>query len=146
MPKVYQSTKNNPYWLRKDVYMQIIYAVKGYSGQKTDYEEILRESPNPPKWEDTPYGLSRGSGVTDRTQARALRRIAFGEEFLRLDNAIKHAMSRTPEEYRAWIMRNICSHCKYPEGTDKKMYRCQKQRFIYLVAAKLNLVVGDWEE
>ena len=55
-------------------------------------------------------------------------------------NAIKSAMDEILEEYKKGIMDNILYDKPYPLDADYSTYRRRKQRFIYDVARRLNLI------
>jgi hypothetical protein len=119
----YQPKKKNPYQLPHNVYMQCLYAVRDYDRLKEEMRDILHSSPG------APDGMPRGSGISDSTVNKAIRREALQQRC----DAIEEALVAIPAEYRKGVMAlTMDETC--PMDASPETYRRWRRRFLYEVA------------
>ena len=130
MPRNYQCKKGNPYLLPHDIYMRVLYTIKGYDRRKAEYESLLYESMLPP---DGQPGCGK---LADKTADNGIKRALIFQEL----EAIDQALLMIPPEYQQGVKYNAMYGIWYPLSADVSTYRRWKQRFLYYVAERLKLV------
>lgn len=125
----YQRTKNNPYQLPHNVYMQCLYAVRDYDRMKKEMEDILYAAPG------AADGMPRGSTISNPTSGKAIKR----EHLQRRCQAIEQALMTIPSEYRKGVLSGTMYGC-YPTDAHPETYRRWRRRFIFEVAQQKQMV------
>jgi len=116
--------------LPKHVYRQVRAVVQGYEKTKTEYDAILYESLPPPD------GQPRGTGVSDDTSRRAMRRARLAEKL----EVVEQAILIVPEEYRQGVWDSAVLGIPYPLDADRSTYWRHKAKFYRKVAYGLYLI------
>lgn len=127
MSKDYQPKKNNPYYLPRPIYLQVLWLIRDYYRMVEEYDHAIWDSPGPPD------GQPRGNNIGDPTEREAARRIVLQDKIA----AIEQSLISIPEKYREAIWNNIIHHEKYPTYYSKNTYSTWRCKFIYSVAKKL---------
>lgn len=130
MQNDYQPKKNNPYLLPDNLYGATVSHIRDYDRLKQRYDEILHGSPPPPD------GMPRGGDTGTPTEDKAIKREAIFNQL----QCIEQALLMVPEEYRSGVFREARYGGGYPCDAGRATYQRWKQRFIYWVADKMNLV------
>jgi len=140
MPRNYQTTKNNPYWLPHNVYMRVLYIVRDYPRMKAEQNDVIYTSP---KLSENQYEHdgSKNRGVSggqhgDPTANKAVKIAMMSRE----TDAVDYAVQKLPEAYRAAIWENILHGKPYKIPADKDTFRRWRSRFCYYVAERLHYV------
>ena len=129
----YQRKKNNPYRLPDDLYMRIVYIIRGYDRRKEEYHTLLRDLP-------ATHGIAiqSNSNTSDPTARKAIKLAIISDEL----EAVEQSVFLIPAEYRDGVFRNI-AHGRgtwYPRNADASTYRRWKQKYIFFVAKRLKLI------
>lgn len=117
--KVYQPRKNNNYWLPHNLYMRTIYFVKDYQRMREKYREL-----------STNILQVRNFDPTGDT-AEQCQRLSM------CIKAIENAQEDIPQEYRRYILENICSGKRFPDIAARATWSRHKQRFINKTAQNM---------
>jgi len=116
----------NPY-IPHELFMQAVYLIKDYDRIKAEYDAI-------PEATSTSDGQPRGSGISDTTQRKALKR----EQLSHRIKAIDDAANLMPEEYRKHIINNIKYEINYPlDYANKNTWTNWKKRFILGICERM---------
>jgi len=124
----YQPKTNNPYILPKSLYRRVLAVIRDYDRQKEKMQSILF---------DTPNNDGIRSGKIGRPAEDAALRIAQHAGDVEL---IDKALLIIPEEYRKGIFDNIRYGTHFPDVASYRTWLRYRQRFIYEVAKKLNII------
>ena len=125
MPKEYQRTKNNPYWMPRHVYMQIVYLVRDYDRMKAEADEILYATP------DIQTGSVSEPG--NPTENKALK-IA---EMTKKVDAIDAALRMIPQGYRKGVFNNVAYSTRYPSIAGMATWARWRAKLLWYIAKKL---------
>lgn len=106
---------------------QVIWLVKDYDRMKTEYDEAIWDSPDPPD------GQPRGNNNSDPTSREAMKRA----ELFRKLQAVEQARLAIPEVYRDGVWRNVLYRTPYPKDASRKTYWSHKSGFLYKVAENM---------
>ena len=141
MPREHQRTKNNPYLLPHNLYMQALYIIRDYDRLKGEYHAILEQRPAPRI--ESGYGrdgrvsaeyMPKGNEVSNPTEDKALRLAAISNRM----RAVEQALLMVKPKYREGVMTNITDGgAHYPKDACAKTYRRWKQRFVFQVAKNM---------
>ena len=116
--------------LPHDVYMQVIYEVRGYARMKAEYDNLIDASPAPPD------GMPRGTKISDPTADKAARLAELGYHI----RAVEAGLSEIPEEYRKSVYNNIVYRIPYDTRyTSYRTYGYHKHRMIMRIARELRM-------
>lgn len=130
MPRNYQKTKNNPYYLPHYRYMMVMYVVRGYDAIKEEYHTIADYTP------PLRMGMPCGSEKANPTEEKGIRLATLSDEL----HAIEQALLTIPKEYRQGIMQNIKYRTKYPAFAHYNTWQHNKQKFAHAVAKGLKYI------
>ena len=130
MPRNYQCKRGNPYLLPHDIYMRVLYTVKGYDRRQAEYESLLYDSMLPPD------GQPKGNKLSDRTADNGIKRALISEEL----EAVDQSLMMVAPEYRQGVKDNVMYGIWYPRYADIRTYQRYKQRFLHYVAQRLKLI------
>lgn len=128
-------SKNNPYWLPKDVYMQTLWFIRGYDRRAGEAARDPFSSPPPPD------GQPRGSGTGDPTATLAVT-LADSQVCNRV---VDEALEELPEEYRDAVRDNVLYFAPWPKVNGvlvhgKNTYSKYRHVFLFTVARKIGLI------
>lgn len=126
----YQRLKNNPYYLPRTLYRRVLAVVRDYDRQRREINDILYGSAEHD-------GISVAGGMPGKPTENAAVRLAQYESDT---EAVEQAMTQIPEEYRKGVFRNVMYGEKFPLTAHYNTWWRWKQRFVWLVAKKLNLI------
>ena len=145
MPREYQITKNNPYYIPNDLYMQVKYKIKGYDRLKKDYLDTLYSSPPPPN------GMPRSNAISNPTEQRAIKLAYLEDELRAVDQSIielRGKYSGKTDEFfdvlKAYWSYDYYNYAhirtnKDDDGPSRRTWNYFKSLLSYLIAKKLNL-------
>ena len=128
MPRNYQPTKNNPYWLPHNVYMRVLYIIRDYPRMKSEQNDVIYTSP------ENYNGAKNEHG--DPTANKGVKISMMSKE----TDAIDVALKKIPKEYRNAIWDNILFDKPYMIPADMSTYRRWRSRFCYYIAERLNYI------
>jgi len=120
----YQRTKNNPYFLPHNVYMQTLYILKDYPRLKQEEKDILYQGAS------FVPGAGRGNTPGDPTGHKAQMLDSVTERI----RAVEHALETVPEEFRPGLMNNIARGGGYPCIAGEATWRRRKARLLHAAA------------
>jgi len=123
----YQPTKNNPYRLPHNLYMQMLYLVRDYDRLKAERTDILFSTP-------VHDGTGHTSGISSPTENKAVRLVVLDM----LCDKIQSVLDEIPEEYRQAILNNICYGSPYPYTAHRNTYSYWRTKLLYSLAKKLD--------
>jgi len=148
----YQLQKNNPYKLPDDIYMQAIYAVRGYDRMKKQISEIPHESattfstytdsaitatPEDPTADQCRFYYGHGSTPGNPTEEKAMRIEALSKRC----EAIEQALTMIPSEYRRGVMTSVLERGSFqPYNAHPNTYSRWRCRFLWYVANNLSMI------
>lgn len=130
MPRDYQRTKSNPWYLPTNLYRQTLYAIRDYERLKEEYEYMLTGS------NVIMDGQPKGTNVGDPT----------GELAAKIENihdrikAVEEAKKEIPKEYMKGVWQNILYAAPYPHDAARNTYGRYKSKFVYEVARRLTFL------
>ncbi len=124
----YQRKKTNPYILPKTLYRRVLGVIRDYDREKSEIDDIL-------------YGTGEHDGagggrVGKPTEGAAVRLLQYSGDV----DAVEKALEVIPEEYRKAVFNNIRYGNYFPDNAAYRTWLRYRQRFIYEVAKRLNLV------
>ena len=128
MPRNYQPSKNNPYWLPHDLYMRVLYIARGYPRMKSAQNDIIITSPDVYKGAKTEHG--------DPTANKAVKITMMSRE----TDAVDYALGKIPQEYRNAIWANILHGKPYRIPAHRDTFRHWRSRFCYFIAERLHYI------
>lgn len=111
----------------EDLYRQTLWMIKGYDRMKTEYDNAIWDSPEPPD------GQPRGGNTGDPTSREGLKRA----ELFRKLQAIEQAKLSLPEDYRDGVWNNVLYKTPYPKSAHRKTWWQYKTAFILRVARNM---------
>ncbi len=140
----YTPKSKKEYYLEHNLYMQILYMIRGYKNLKDRYYNIIHESPPPPD------GMPRNNKIGNPTEHKALTCAFILEQLIAIEQTIfelkaKYNNTYTDEEfdahsafmdygafcyYRSKKKRNISPH--------RSTWNAYRREFCYGVANRLN--------
>ncbi|MCL2014590.1 MAG: hypothetical protein FWG69_06340 [Oscillospiraceae bacterium] len=136
MPKDYQLTKNNEYWLPKATYSFVLQLVRYCESTEAGrlYDDLLDLSAI--NFEDSKRHGRRG--YSNPTENRGIKRAEIGT----LMTTVKLSWGIVPEEYREGIRNNILFARSGFRGdyAHRNTYGYWKKRFLWKIAENLNLI------
>lgn len=144
MPRNRQPITNNPYLMDHDLYMQMVYLIRGYPNLLSRKQEILYGSPPPPD------GMPRGNGTSNPTENKAITLAVINEQLKAIEQTMMDLKGRyqntfTGEEfqpYDAFIDKGVFSYYRSSRRKDSapcdKTWNRYRSEFAYKVAKKLN--------
>ena len=106
---------------------QVIWLVKDYDRMKTEYDEAIWDSPDPPD------GQPRGNNNGDPTSREAMKRA----ELFRKLQAVEQARLAIPEVYRDGVWNSVLHKTPYPRNADRTTYWREKSKFMRRVAENM---------
>ena len=124
----YQRTRNNPYYLPHNVYMQALYMVRDYGRLCETRQEIITAVPAP--------GPRVESGPGDPTARKAALIESISERIY----AIEGALSSIPAEYRTNIMNHIQGGGVDLTAISEATWRRWRARLLYYVAQRMRWI------
>ena len=130
-----QLTTNNPYTLPDDIFIRIVYLIKGYDRMKAEYQAILDSSP--PTISETQVTIYDKKQVNP-TEAKAIKLSKLSDEIY----VIEQAQQAIPVMYRKGVFENIVYGTQYPipDRRRRSEWDKNKAKYIYTVAEILHLV------
>lgn len=130
--KEYQSKRNNPYYLPHDLYMQVIYAIRGYDRLKRERGDILAGN------RSADDGMPKSPTPGDPVAEKATKLAAISSKI----DAIDRAIARVPQEYRQGVLDNVMYRDRWPVSSPAHLNTWSKwrTRFIFWTAQNLNLI------
>lgn len=128
----YQREYKNPYWMRKALYYEVLWIIRGYNDLKKEYNDRIDEGMSPGS--ETPGGKTNSTG--DPTGMKAIKLTVISEQI----RAIEKARLVIPFQYMEGIWNNIQDGVPYPRDADRHTYGRWKSRYIWEVAKNLNKV------
>lgn len=111
----------------EDLYRQTLWMIKGYDRMKTEYDNAIWDSPEPPD------GQPRGGNTGDPTSREGLKRA----ELFRKLQAIEQAKLYIPECYRDGVWNNVLYKTPYPRAGHRSTWWHYKAAFIRRVAENM---------
>ena len=133
MPRNYQPTKNNPYWLPHNVYMRVLYIVRDYPRMKSVQNDVILL--NSFSLSPTEYtGAKNEHG--DPTANKGVKIAMMSKE----TDAVDSALQKIPREYRNAIWANILHDKPYKIPAHKDTFRRWRSRFCYFIAERLHYI------
>jgi hypothetical protein len=126
MPRNYQHTKNNNYWMPNALYRQMIYIFRDYERTKSEAEEILLASSGGYS------GIKSAPG--DPTANKALK---YGE-MIRIIDAVNNALQQLPQEYRLGVFNNITYGSPFPAIAHRNTWSTWRSRALFYTAKNLH--------
>ena len=124
----YQRQKNNPYLLPKTLYRRVLAVIRDYDRQKDEIDDILFGTGE--------HDSSGGGRVGKPVEGAAIRLLQYSGDV----EAVEKALDVIPEEYRRAVLDNIRYGNYFPDNAAYRTWLRYRQRFIYEVAKRLNLV------
>ena len=124
----YQKTKNNPYWLPHNVYMQALYMVRDYRRLREARRDVLYAAPEP--------GPRVQSGPGDPTARKAAMMESVSERIY----AIEGALSSIPAEYRNGVMEHINGGGADLTRASESTWRRYRARLLYYAAQNMKWI------
>lgn len=125
----YQRKKNNPFFLPRTLYRRVMSVIRDYDRQIEEVDEILFGTAH--------SDVTVSGGIAGKpTEAMAIRLSKYARDI----DAVEKALEKIPEEYRAAVFDNIRYGKRFPDTAHYNTWLRWKQRFIYLVAQKLDLI------
>lgn len=124
----YQRKLNNPYRLPKTLYRRVLAVIRDYDRQREEIDNIL-------------YGTAERDGISSGipgkpTENAAMRMMQYTGDV----EAVERALETIPEEYRREVFANIRYGNRFSDNAHYKTWLHYRQKLIYEVAKKLNLV------
>lgn len=129
--KIYQP-KTGPYTLPRSIYNRVIYLVKDYPRLIEQTTDIIAATP---ERSETPE-IQRQRNIR-ATETANIRYSMIMKDIRDIEESLKQAV---PPDARIAIMENIVNGKRYPVDRDRSTYSRYKQRFIYLLAERRNLI------
>ena len=117
-------TKKERRVLPKDVYMRVIWTIRGYYRMKEDLDAAIDEQPDP----DQPR--VQGGTPGSQTEAKAMKR----EHDRDMVAAIDKALEQIPKEYRHGVWQKVMYNAPYPDDAALKTYSGYKTEFVLRAA------------
>ena len=143
----YQITRDNPYIIDRDTYMQIYYLIRSYPGLISKRQSILYGSPAPPD------GMPKGTGTGNPTERKAIAMEVISRQLSAIEQTIiqlnaKYEKTYTGEPFDALEAYNdygvFCWYrskkCK-DKAPCKKTWKRYRSEFVYMVAQKLGYIL-----
>lgn len=143
----YQVKKKNPYWMDREIYMQMFYLVRSYPKLAKKRQNILYASPPPPD------GMPRGTSVGNPTEQKAIACEVISRQLSAIDQTIvqlnaKYEHTYTGEPFDAleayYDYGVFCYYrskkCKDTAPT-KRTWHTYRSEFLYSVAYRLGYVI-----
>lgn len=129
--KNYQPTKSQ-YTLPKSIYYRVIYFVRDYPRLLEEIDAILEATPPP---SETPE-------VQKQRNIRATETVNLKYSEIKKDirDIEETLIQAVPPEARKAIMSSIIYGESYPLDLDRRTYSRYKQKFIYRLAERRNLI------
>ena len=128
MPRNYQRTKNNPYWLPHSLYRKVLITIEDYPRMKAAQLAVIKQSPET-------FGGPKNM-ISDPTANKGVRVANMSRE----TDAIDRALEAIPPEYRRGVWEHIVNGARYPDDAAYITYQRQRQLFIYLTAKNLKMI------
>ena len=128
--KEYQRTKNNPWILPRNLYMQTLYAIRDYERMKEEYEYMIQGEAVEMD------GQPKGTRIGDPTEKMAAKVENIHDRL----KAIEKAKNGIPKEYVKGVWQNIVYGARFPHDAGRNTYGRYKSRFVYEVAKNLTLI------
>lgn len=125
----YQRKVNNPYYLPKTLYRRVLSMIRDYDRQRAEINDILYGTPN--------VEVSVSGGMPGKPVENIAIRLSKYEGDI---EAVEKSLEKIPEEYRKAVFDNIRYGERFPETASYRTWLRWRQRFIYFVAEKINLV------
>lgn len=125
-----QPYKNNPYYLPRTLYNQVIAIVRDYDRKLEKVNDVLYGNVPPPD------GMPRGTVVGDPVGMK----VEAVEAPLREIEAINRALNAIPEEYALYIFDNVRYGDPYPDIAHRNTWSKWRKRFLYQVARSLRYI------
>lgn len=141
----YQQTKNNPYHLPHDIYMQVKYILLGYDRLKREKLDVLFNTPSPSD------GMPHGSVTSNPTADKAEKLSYIDSRITGIDLAIQqvYASMHNDVSIHFDVLKAFWSYDYYnymherkdenDEGPSKTTWNRFKSCLSYLVAKNLKL-------
>lgn len=124
----YQRQKNNEFKLPQTLYRRVLAVIRDYDRERKEIDEILYS---------TPSHDSVSSGVPSKpTESTAIRILRYQADV----DAVEMALTEIPHEYREGVLDNIRYGDNFPIFAHYNTWIKWKQRYIYGVAVRLELV------
>lgn len=134
MAREYQRIERTKYILPRSVYHQTIWKVRDYYRLKEEAAEIGHISAI--EYTGMPTGSRKHNDHIGEVVAKR-------EKMLEDVNKIDECLSLIPVEYRKGVWDNIQYQSPYPLTADRSTYGRYKSKFIYLLAKKFGLIIGE---
>lgn len=129
--KNYQPTKGQ-YALPKSIYYRVIYFIKDYPRLLEEKYAILEATPPP---SETPEVQKQRN-----IRATETENIKYSDIVKDIRDIEETLIKAVPPEARKAIMSSILYGESYPLDLDRRTYSRYKQRFIYRLAERRNLI------
>ena len=142
----YQLTKGNPYFLDRDIYMQMFYLIRSYPKLKESKRRILHSQ------SISPEVISRGSGIGNPTERKVITIEVISRQIKAIEQTIvqlnaKYNKTYTGEPFDAYeAYKDYGVFCYYRSKKTKDMAPCKKtwkryrSEFAYILAKELGYV------
>jgi len=132
MPRNYQRTKNNPYFLSREIYNQVLWIVKGYETTRQDYYNIIGYSL------PVMSGMPRGTTALRPTESKAFKVATV--KFAQL-SAVEKAFESIPPELQSGIYQKLAHDTPYDtESIGRAVWSDYEAEYLYHVARLLNMI------
>lgn len=124
----YQRKLNNSWHLPRTLYRRVLAVIRDYDRQREEINNIL-------------YGTAEHDGLSSGvpgkpTENAAMRMMQYTGDV----EAVERALETIPEEYRMGVLDNIRYGDRFPCTAHYKTWLRYRQKLIYEVAKKLNLL------
>ena len=116
--------------LPRDVYMQVLWTIRGYERMKKELEDIIDGTP------DRSQPHSNGGTPGSPVEAKAGKRDESGLDKVR---AIEKALDSIPEEYRRGVWNKVIHNEPYPDDANVSTYSRYKGEFVLRTAKYLGM-------
>lgn len=126
----YQRKVNNPYYLPKTLYRRVLSVIRDYDRQVEEIQDVLYGTADRD-------GVAVAGGMPGKPTENAAVRLAQYENDT---EAVEQALLKIPEEYRKGVFDNIRYREKFPDTAAYRTWLRWRQKFVWYVAEKLNLV------
>lgn len=126
----YQRQKNNDFYLPKTLYRRVLSVIRDYERQKEEITNIIFST------SDRDGTVVSGGFPGKPTEDMAIRLDKYRKD----TEAVEQGLITIPEEYRKGVFRNIVYRERFPDTAHYNTWLRWKQRYIWQVGKKLNLV------